>query len=103
MTLSSSERSPERPGMTSLSVDAAPERQLARALSIVIKAYRVKKGLTQERLANDYGVNRTTVAQIELGLRNPSLATVGQLLAALDIDWATFGWDLEKALFEFAR
>jgi len=38
-----------------------------------LKVFRVEKGLTQEDLAIDLGINRGTVIEIERGTFNPSL------------------------------
>ena len=52
---------------------------LARNLSLL----RAKKGLSQEALALDAGVDRTFVSKIERKLANPSLATVSALAEVL--------------------
>ncbi|KFX57198.1 XRE family transcriptional regulator [Clostridium botulinum] len=38
-----------------------------------IKLLRVERGITQEDLAIDLGVNRSTISEIERGTFNPSL------------------------------
>lgn len=47
---------------------------------------RVKRGLTQEKLAHEAGLNRAYVGYIERGERNPSIATIAKLAKALKIE-----------------
>ena len=71
--------------------------ELRADLASNLKAIRKAKGLAQERLALDAGVDRTVVSKIERGVTNPSLeillrlanhlnVQVGQLLLPPDID-----------------
>ena len=71
--------------------------ELRADLALNLKAIRKAKGLAQERLALDAGVDRTVVSKIERGVTNPSLEIllrianhldvhVGQLLLPPDID-----------------
>ncbi len=48
-----------------------------------IRRLRVGKGLTQEALAVDAGVDRTYVSRLERGLENPSVAVLEKLAVAL--------------------
>lgn len=41
-------------------------------MKVDVKVERVKKGLTQEELAEKVGVRRQTISMIELGTNNPS-------------------------------
>lgn len=43
------------------------------------------KGLSQERLAQIAGLDRTYISGLERGVRNPSLATIEKIAAALDV------------------
>lgn len=56
-----------------------PEYQLARQL---IEA-RLAKNLTQEELAKKAGVNQATIARLESGMSNPTMATVSRVASAL--------------------
>lgn len=47
---------------------------------------RLKLGLSQERLADEWGVNRTYVGGIERGERNLSLKSLEWLAAMLECD-----------------
>jgi len=53
------------------------------ALARNLSQLRAKKGLSQEALALDAGVDRTFVSKIERKLANPSLATVSALAEVL--------------------
>lgn len=46
---------------------------------LVIKELRTKKGVSQERLALDSGIDRTYIGDIESGTRNVSLEIVEKL------------------------
>ena len=55
-----------------------------------IKELRIAKGLTQEQLANECGVQRTTITMIELGENKPSVELAKKLGEILEIDWKGF-------------
>ena len=52
----------------------------------VLRVARAKTGMTVAQLATLAGVPRSTVLRIEAGTRQPSLVTMGKLLAAVDLD-----------------
>jgi two-component system response regulator len=52
---------------------------------IVLKAWRKKLQLSQEKLAGRAGLHRTYVADIERGARNPSLQSLQKLAVALEL------------------
>lgn len=54
-------------------------------LSINIKELRKEKGLAQEKLALEAGVDRTLVSKIERVLANPSLEIITKLANALGV------------------
>ena len=54
-------------------------------LSINIKQFRKAKGLAQERLALEAGVDRTLVSKIERVISNPSLEIMHKLATCLDV------------------
>jgi len=58
-----------------------------------LKAERERQGLTQKVVAQRAGTKQEYVAQIESGARNPSLRTVVNIVAALDVsaDHLIFG------------
>lgn len=51
-----------------------------------VKALRQQRGLTQEQLAFDAGLDLTYVGGIERGRRNPSLLVMARLAGALSVD-----------------
>src|SRR5882724_2682713 len=59
-------------------------RDIARAFGAVLKAARLAKGLSQEELAADAGIDRTYPSLLERGLREPTLTVLFQLSGALD-------------------
>ena len=63
-----------------------------------LKAEREKHGLTQHTLAVKANTKQDYVAQLERGVRNPSLKTIMNLLSALDIsaDHLIYGSIQEK-------
>jgi transcriptional regulator with XRE-family HTH domain len=55
------------------------------AFGKVLRKYRMQQKLSQERLAELAGLDRTYISQIERGLKSPSLPTLLSLAKALDI------------------
>lgn len=64
------------------------------AFSRRLRAQRKRRGLTQEKLAELSGLDRTYVPQAESGRRNVSLVTMDKLAMALGIDLALLVSDL---------
>lgn len=50
-----------------------------------VRHYRKLKGMTQEQLALDTGMERSYVSDLERGTRNPSVRALGRLAEALAI------------------
>ena len=57
---------------------------------INLKELRIAKGLTQEQLANECGVQRTTITMIENGENKPSVPLAQKLGQVLEVDWKGF-------------
>ena len=55
-----------------------------------LRRLRVAKGVSQERLAFDAGVDRAYVGHLERGEMNPSIDTIEKLADTLDIKIAEF-------------
>lgn len=51
-----------------------------------VRRLRVARGLTQEHLAQDAGIDLTYLGGIERGRRNPSIKVVGRLAQALGVE-----------------
>jgi len=61
-------------------------RQRLLALGEAVRAARQDKGVSQEALAFESGLDRTFISAVERGVRNPSLVSVYALADALDVD-----------------
>ena len=57
---------------------------------IDLKKLRKQKGLTQEQVASECGVQRTTITMIELGENKPSVELAKRLGAIFEIAWSDF-------------
>lgn len=57
-----------------------------RALGDAVRKARRERGVSQEGLAFESGLDRTFVSAVERGVRNPSLTSVYALADALHID-----------------
>lgn len=55
-----------------------------------VRRLRVRKGLSQEALAVDAGIDRTYVSRIERGLENPTVAVLEKFSKALGSEIAEF-------------
>jgi transcriptional regulator with XRE-family HTH domain len=51
-----------------------------------VRHYRKLKGMTQEQLAAEAGMERSYVSDLERGTRNPSVLALGRLAGALNIE-----------------
>lgn len=58
------------------------------ALGEAVRRTREKRGITQERLAQDAGVTTGTVSLVERGQSNPSWGTIKAIAAGLDVSIA---------------
>jgi transcriptional regulator with XRE-family HTH domain len=56
------------------------------AFGDAIRRIRKTRGLSQEGLALECGLDRTYVSGIERGTRNPSLTNILKIATALDVD-----------------
>lgn len=57
---------------------------------IDLKKLRSEKGITQEELAKECGVLRTTISMIETGDNKPSVQLAQKLGHELEVDWKGF-------------
>ena len=51
-----------------------------------VRRLRVRKGLSQEALAVDAGIDRTYVSRIERGLENPTVAVLEKFAKVFGVD-----------------
>ena len=59
---------------------------LLRAAAIEIKARRAALGISQEELAHRAGLNRTSIARVEIAQTQLSMSGIFRVAAALDTD-----------------
>ena len=55
-----------------------------------VKELRIAKGLTQEQLAKECEVQRTTITMIEIGENKPSVELAKKLGVIFEVDWKGF-------------
>ena len=58
---------------------------VVKLLGVNVRHHRKLKGMSQERLALDAGMERSYVSDLERGMRNPSVRALGRLAAALGV------------------
>ena len=54
-------------------------------LGVNVRHHRKLKGMSQEDLALEAGMERSYVSDLERGTRNPSVRALGRVAAALDV------------------
>ena len=59
--------------------DPVPEK-----FGLTVKKLRISQGLTQERLAEESGLDRTYISDIERGIRNPGIKNIVKIANALE-------------------
>ncbi len=62
-----------------------PPSRVARAFGKALREYRLKKGLTQQDLADKCGLDISYVGGIERGQRNPTLGVIHGLASVLGV------------------
>ncbi len=62
-----------------------PRSAVARQFGKAVKELRLKKGLTQQQLADACGLDISYVGQIERGQRNPTLGVMQGLASVLQV------------------
>lgn len=55
-----------------------------------VKEIRLKKGFSQEALANEAGIDRTYMTSVENGKRNISIQNIEKIITALNISFSEF-------------
>ena len=65
-----------------------PPAQVAKAFGQTVRMYRLKRGMTQEELAERCGLDLSYVGGIERGQRNPTLGVIHALAAVLGVEMA---------------
>jgi len=62
-----------------------PPSNVARALGKALREYRLRKGLTQQEVADKCGLDISYVGGIERGQRNPTLGVIHGLASVLGV------------------
>lgn len=62
----------------------------------VIRTMRQSKNISQEQLADQCGLHRTYISDVELGKRNVSLENIERIAHALETTMATIFIEVEK-------
>ena len=75
---------------------AKPRSAAHRAYGDALRRVRVGRGVSQERLAQLAGLDRTYVSGIERGERNPSLANLLKLADALGVPFSEIAAAAER-------
>lgn len=60
--------------------------QTRKSLADRVRAARASRGLSQEALAHEVGIDRTYQSQIERGVGNPSLRVLCSMAVALQVE-----------------
>jgi transcriptional regulator with XRE-family HTH domain len=69
--------------------------ELLVAFGRAVRRLRTARGLSQERLAEDVGIHRTYIGDVERGLRNVGLLNVDRIAHALKTDLADLMTEIE--------
>ena len=76
-------------------VAARGSNELLKALGAAVRAFRLARGLTQERLAEGAGLHTTYISDVERGLRNVGIINLDRLAGALSIDLRALTGEVE--------
>jgi len=68
------------------------------AFGITLRKLRLAKKLTQEQLGFEAGLRRTFISSLELGEKQPSLATIQKLSIVFELSMAKFIQKVEAQL-----
>lgn len=66
----------------------------------ILRKHRMLNGLSQEKLSQECGLDRSYISLLERGLRQPSLTTILLLSKTLNISAANLIYDVEELLNE---
>lgn len=59
-------------------------------LLVNLRDKRIEKGYTQEKLAQEVGVVRQTISEIERGANKPSISLAQKIAKILEFNWSEF-------------
>jgi transcriptional regulator with XRE-family HTH domain len=72
------------------------EKRLQKCFGEFLRNFRLNKGLSQEKLAGECGLDRTFISLLERGLRQPTISTIFKITEALDIKSSFLIKEVEK-------
>lgn len=72
------------------------DQEFLKKFGNIIKHFRDKKGISQEKLSLESELHRTYIGGIERGERNISILNLKVLLEHLDLSWAEFGSSIDS-------
>lgn len=65
-------------------------------IGAVLRDFRIQRGLSQEQLAAKARMHRNYVGGVERGEKNPTMKSVGRILAVLGVSWSELGEALDR-------
>jgi len=75
-----------------------PHQHLYRCLGAVINVRRKRLGLTQQDLAEESGVDRAFISNLEQGKRNPSFGIVASIARGLNLKYSRLVENCEQCV-----
>jgi Helix-turn-helix. len=72
------------------------KKQLQKCFGESLRNLRIKKGMSQEKLAGECGLDRTFISLLERGLRQPTISTLFKISEVLEIKSSAFIKEIEK-------
>ena len=70
---------------------------LGAAVGVAIRNRRTAMGLSQEKLGEVAGLDRTYISGVERGVRNPTISSLGRIATALQCDLSAILIEAESA------
>ena len=70
---------------------------LGAAVGVAIRNRRTAMGLSQEKLGEVAGLDRTYISGVERGVRNPTISSLGRIAAALECNLSEILIEAETA------
>ncbi len=72
------------------------EKRLQKCFGETLRNLRIQKGLSQEKLAGECGLDRTFISLLERGLRQPTISSLFKISAVLEIKSSALIKEIEK-------
>lgn len=72
----------------------------ANAFGLALRHFRTRQKISQERLSQESGLDRSYISLLERGIRQPSLTTLLQLAGVLDVSASELILKVEELLDE---